>query len=201
MAIRGSLLGALVAIVALAIATEDAQAFWGSRGSHGSWGSNGSHGSFGSRGSHGSFGSHGSRGGLFRRLFGSHGSHGSFGSHGSHGSHHGSHGSHGSHGGYAVANGGESYARSQPAVKTSLTLNVPADAKVTLAGVETKQTGEVRQFTTSTLASGQAWENYTIEIELERDGQVLREERTITLTGGQSQELSIEFDSVQLAQL
>jgi uncharacterized protein (TIGR03000 family) len=81
-----------------------------------------------------------------------------------------------------------------------LTLRVPADATVTLAGVSTKQTGEVRQFTTTKLAEGQIWDNYTITVALERNGQTLREERTIKLTGGQSQELSINFDSQQLAQ-
>ena len=43
--LRNTLLGALVAISAVALATEDAQAFWGSRGSWGSYG-----GSWGSSG-------------------------------------------------------------------------------------------------------------------------------------------------------
>jgi uncharacterized protein (TIGR03000 family) len=80
-----------------------------------------------------------------------------------------------------------------------LTLRVPAEAAVTLAGVPTKQTGEVRQFTTSRLASGQVWDDYTIVVTLVRNGQTLREERTIQLTGGEAQELSIGFDSQQLA--
>jgi uncharacterized protein (TIGR03000 family) len=80
-----------------------------------------------------------------------------------------------------------------------LTLRVPAEAAVTLAGVPTKQTGEVRQFTTSRLASGQVWDDYTVVVTLVRNGQTLREERTIQLTGGEAQELSINFDSQQLA--
>ena len=71
---------------------------------------------------------------------------------------------------------------------------------MTLAGVETKQTGDVRQFTTTKLASGQVWDDYKVVVTMERDGQTLREERTIQLTGGQAQELSINFDSQQLAQ-
>jgi hypothetical protein len=35
---------------------------------------------------------------------------------------------------------------------------------------------------------------------MEQDGQMLRDERIIKLTGGQAQELSINFDSKQLAQ-
>jgi uncharacterized protein (TIGR03000 family) len=89
----------------------------------------------------------------------------------------------------------------QPSTKTRLTLHVPADAVVTLAGVPTKQTGETRQYTTTRLASGQVWDNYTVVVSLERDGQTLREERTIQLTGGQAQELSIDFDSQSLATL
>jgi uncharacterized protein (TIGR03000 family) len=79
--------------------------------------------------------------------------------------------------------------------KTRLTLHVPTDAVVTLAGVPTKQTGEVRQYTTTRLASGQVWGDYKVVVSLERNGQTLRQERTIQLTGGQSQELSIDFDN------
>lgn len=91
-----------------------------------------------------------------------------------------------------------------PAVRTRLTLRVPADAKVTLAGVETKQTGEVRQFATSKLASGQVWDGYKVVIETTRDGKTVRQERTLTLTGGQDQELAVNFNSDsthQVAQL
>jgi uncharacterized protein (TIGR03000 family) len=88
-----------------------------------------------------------------------------------------------------------------PAVKTQLTLRVPADAKVTLAGVATKQTGELRQFTTSQLADGQAWQNYQVVVEMDRDGKLVREERTITLVGGKAQELSIAVSDTKLARL
>jgi uncharacterized protein (TIGR03000 family) len=89
---------------------------------------------------------------------------------------------------------------SKPAVKTSLTLHVPAEAKVTLAGVSTKQTGETRQFATTKLTSGQVWDNYKVVVEMEKDGQTVREERTLKLTGGQPQELTVNFDSNQIAQ-
>ena len=89
----------------------------------------------------------------------------------------------------------ESLLAAAPAVKTRLTLRVPAEAKVTLAGVETKQAGEVRQFATTKLSSGQVWDDYKVVVEMNRDGQTLREERTIKLTGGQDQELAVNFDS------
>ena len=205
---------AVAAVLSLAV-TSNAQAFLGSRGSHGSCGSSGGSwggwGSGGGWGSNGSGGSHG--GGLLRRIFnGSHGSNGSHGGYSSCGSN-GGHASGGSAGGSAYYHGGGEYYTSTrpaatnavmaqaPAVKTQLTLRVPAGAKVTLAGVPTKQTGEVRQFTTTRLANGQAWENYQVVVETERNGQVVREERTITLTGGMPQDLSIGMaDVTTLAQ-
>jgi uncharacterized protein (TIGR03000 family) len=94
------------------------------------------------------------------------------------------------------------YAASEvQAPKTKLILHVPAEAKVTLAGVTTKQAGEVRDFSTSKLAAGQAWDNYTVHVELVRDGKTLSQDKKITLTGGSAQELSIDFGAAQLAQM
>jgi uncharacterized protein (TIGR03000 family) len=198
MSLKKSLVAAFVAVSAVAMMTETSNAWGWFRG--GSCGSSG-----GSWGSRGSWGSHGGS-------WGSHG--GSWGSHGgSWGSHGGSYGSHGSYGGGYAARyyGSAGYARrevvsrnvvasSKPAVKTRLTLHVPADAKVTLAGVTTKQTGETRQFSTTNLKAGQVWDDYKVVVEMEQSGQMLREERTIKLTGGKAQELEISFDSSQLAQ-
>jgi len=86
-----------------------------------------------------------------------------------------------------------------PVVKTSLTIHVPADAKITLAGVDTKQSGETRQFATTRLAAGQTWDGYKVAVELTKNGQTLHEERTIKLIGGEAQDLSIGFDSTAVA--
>jgi uncharacterized protein (TIGR03000 family) len=108
---------------------------------------------------------------------------------------------HGYDGGYVgnerVSRPSEVIAQSAP--KTRLTLHVPTDAKVTLAGVETKQTGEIRQFSTTKLASGQVWDGYKVVVEAQREGKVVRQERTIKLTGGQSAELTIDFGGDQIA--
>ena len=231
MGLRNTLLGALVALSAVALATEDAQAFWGSRGSWGSyggsWGSSGgsSGGSWGSSGggygscgswgsSGGSYGSGGSHGGFFRRHWGRrHGSSaaagvrsaaatvaavaataaaGSAGGHASYGY---------GDGGYYVSNTtefGPDAGHANP-VKTTLTVRVPADAKITLAGVPTKQTGEVREFATNRLAAGQTWSNYTVRVEITRDGKTSAQDRTILLTGGQSQELDFDLGGMQVA--
>jgi uncharacterized protein (TIGR03000 family) len=168
---------------------------WGSHGSHGSWGGS-SGGSWG-----GSYGSGGSYGG-----YGSGGSCGSCGSCGSSGGSYSYSG--GYDGGYAstrviydgVVSASQSpTVASAPAVKTSLTIHVPADAKISLAGVDTKQSGETRQFATTRLAPGQTWDGYKVVVEMNKNGQTLHEERTIKLIGGEAQELSVNFDSTAVA--
>jgi uncharacterized protein (TIGR03000 family) len=235
MELRKALFGVVVAVAAVALAAQDASAFWG-HGSWGSWGGSWGGGSYGgsggSWGSGGSYGSGGSCGGLFRRWgggscgssggsWGSGGSYGSSGSSGSCGSCGGSvsySSSCGSCGGdvsYNSSYGGtvvSGYAQSSrfvpagtyaavAAPKTKLTIRVPAEAKVTLAGIATKQAGEVREFSTDKLASGQAWQNYTIHVEVTRDGKTVAQDRQITLTGGAQQELSFDFGGEQVAQL
>ena len=83
--------------------------------------------------------------------------------------------------------------------ETSLTLHVPADAKVFLAGNPTKANGETRVFRTDRLISGKTWQDYTIRVELDRGGRTVTKEETITLNAGQSQELRFDFDGDKIA--
>lgn len=83
--------------------------------------------------------------------------------------------------------------------KTKLTLKVPADAKVFIAGYETKATGEVREFATAKLAAGQAWDNYTVRVEAMRDGQLVSHEEKLTLIGGEDRSLEVNLDAPKLA--
>jgi uncharacterized protein (TIGR03000 family) len=207
MTLKKNLFVALVVAGALVLSANSASAhLFGRRGgSCGSWGGGSWGGSYG--GSYGSwgggYGSCGSCGGYAV----SYGSGGSWGG-----------GSCGCSGGYAYGgyDGGYASTRviydgvvssssasttvaSAPAVKTSLTIHVPADAKITLAGVETKQTGETRQFATTRLAAGQSWDGYKVVVEMNKNGHTLHEERSIKLTGGEAQELSINFDSTAVA--
>ncbi|MEX2168762.1 MAG: TIGR03000 domain-containing protein [Pirellulales bacterium] len=85
-------------------------------------------------------------------------------------------------------------------IATTLKLQVPTAAKVTLAGAETKQTGAEREFVTTKLAKGQAWDNYQIRVEMEVDGKLVSQDRTITLRGGESQEIAFDFEGEKLAQ-
>jgi uncharacterized protein (TIGR03000 family) len=84
-------------------------------------------------------------------------------------------------------------------VQTKLTLHVPADAKVYLSGRETATPGEVREFITTRLPAGTNWENYNVRVTVERDGQTVAQERTITLKSGEAQELSFDLDAPKVA--
>ncbi|MBN1854613.1 MAG: TIGR03000 domain-containing protein [Pirellulales bacterium] len=79
-------------------------------------------------------------------------------------------------------------------VDTTVTLHVPAEARVILAGNPTRQVGEIREFTTQRLAPGQAWKNYMVRVEVERNGRTLVQERTLDLAAGNTRELTFSFD-------
>jgi uncharacterized protein (TIGR03000 family) len=85
------------------------------------------------------------------------------------------------------------------AVETALTLHVPGDAKVFLAGNETKGTGPVRTFRTTKLAGGDAWSEYSVRVTVERGGEQLEKEERITLRGGERAELTFDFDVDKIA--
>jgi uncharacterized protein (TIGR03000 family) len=76
------------------------------------------------------------------------------------------------------------------AAETSLTLYVPEDANVILAGNPTDARGAVRHYATRGLAPGQTWSDYRIVVTVIRDGRPQTEVKTIRVTGGQSQTLS-----------
>jgi uncharacterized protein (TIGR03000 family) len=75
-------------------------------------------------------------------------------------------------------------------VETSLTVRVPAEAKVFLAGNATTASGETRVFKTTGLSNGKGWNNYTVRVEMERDGKLVTEEKVINLAAGETKELS-----------
>jgi uncharacterized protein (TIGR03000 family) len=85
------------------------------------------------------------------------------------------------------------------AVETSLTLYVPDDAKVSLAGNPTDATGAVRHFVTRGLARGTTWEDYRILVTVTRDGRPQTEEKTIRVLGGQSQAVAFDFPETRVA--
>ncbi len=87
----------------------------------------------------------------------------------------------------------------EKSVETKLTVNLPEDAKVVLAGSSTTSTGAVRVFSTTTLADGAVWPNYTVQVSIDRNGQTLNKQQTIDLRGGESRDLTFDFDQEQVA--
>ena len=79
--------------------------------------------------------------------------------------------------------------------KTELTLSVPEDAKVYLAGSATSQRGALRTYATHRLNEGQSWDGYTIRVEVERNGKTEVKEETVTIIGGEKYELAFNFDN------
>ncbi len=75
-------------------------------------------------------------------------------------------------------------------VQTAVTLNVPADAKVILAGNETSASGETRTFRTSQLKAGDRWDDYVVEVH--HNGKIKRE--TLRLVAGDDVSLTFNFD-------
>jgi len=85
-----------------------------------------------------------------------------------------------------------STASRQVAKKTSLTLHVPADAKVWLAGNETSSRGQTRLFETATLRDGQTWRNYEIRVVTTVEGKEQVVVKTIDLAAGSQIELALD---------
>lgn len=82
-------------------------------------------------------------------------------------------------------------------VETSLTLHVPADAKVFLAGNPTKASGETRTFRTTGLSN--TWQGYTVRVELDRGGRTVTKEEKIDLKAGDTRELNFDFEGDKVA--
>ena len=83
--------------------------------------------------------------------------------------------------------------------ETILTLHVPEQATVYLAGSQMKARGAVRRFRTRQLKPGEKWNDYTVRVELERDGKKVVKEAKVTLEAGQSKEVSFDFNDDRLA--
>ncbi len=83
--------------------------------------------------------------------------------------------------------------------ETSITLNVPKDATVYLAGRKASGAGAIRQFRTTKLALGQRWPDYSIRVTVERNGKVLSKEQRILLTSGEAKTLTFSFDDSLVA--
>ena len=88
---------------------------------------------------------------------------------------------------------------SATAVATQLTVHVPEDAEVQLEGRTASASGATRRFTTLDLPKGEQWDSYRVVATVHRDGQLVRQEKTLSMVGGESHELRFNFDSERLA--
>ncbi|RMF39128.1 MAG: TIGR03000 domain-containing protein [Planctomycetota bacterium] len=94
-----------------------------------------------------------------------------------------------------VTGGGEealefAFADQNSPVETAVTLHVPDNAQVILAGNPTSADGPVRTFRTLRLRPGDVWDDYEVEVRL---GQRVKRQ-TLRLMAGDQLELSFDFD-------
>ena len=69
----------------------------------------------------------------------------------------------------------------------------------TTALIASASTGTTREFVTTKLAAGQSWDNYTIRVEFERNGQTISKSEKISLAAGDTREVTIDVDGAQVA--
>ena len=86
-------------------------------------------------------------------------------------------------------------------VETQLTVRVPENAKLILAGSKTVSTGSERKFTTKRLMAGELWSNYKVVVTLEKDGKTITREQSIELRGGEQRTVTFDFDAATDQQL
>jgi uncharacterized protein (TIGR03000 family) len=84
-------------------------------------------------------------------------------------------------------------------VETSITVRVPAGAKVNLGGNDTQGSGETRVFRTSALRPGSQWSDYKVVATIEIDGHVVTKEQSIDLAAGDNKEVTFDFDTASVA--
>jgi uncharacterized protein (TIGR03000 family) len=74
-----------------------------------------------------------------------------------------------------------------------LTISVPYEAKITINGLATQSTGSRRQYASFGLQPGLNYQ-YDIHAEIVRDGKIVEESKTVTLTAGQQEAVAFGFN-------
>jgi uncharacterized protein (TIGR03000 family) len=75
-----------------------------------------------------------------------------------------------------------------------LTVWVPYDAKVTINGMETRSTGSRREFVSYGLKPGLSYK-YVVHAQVVREGKLVEDSRTVTLTAGQIEAVAFGFNT------
>jgi uncharacterized protein (TIGR03000 family) len=81
-----------------------------------------------------------------------------------------------------------------------LTVWVPYDAKVTVNGLLTRSTGSRRQFVSYGLRDGLTY-RYVVKAEVVRNGQIVEDTRTVSLTAGQITAVAFGFNTTPAEQM
>lgn len=84
-------------------------------------------------------------------------------------------------------------------VETTLTVVLPENATLELAGSQTNSTGAKRSFTTKKLSEGQIWSDYRVVVSVDLGGRTVTKEQTIELRAGESRTLTFDVDADQVA--
>lgn len=79
---------------------------------------------------------------------------------------------------------------------TVLNLQVPPDAQVFLSGKPTTSAGRVRTFGTRRLEPGQRYIDYTVRVELQRQGELLVREEVVTLAAGETRAMAVGVEDL-----
>jgi uncharacterized protein (TIGR03000 family) len=75
-----------------------------------------------------------------------------------------------------------------------LTIWVPAEAKVKVNNQPTRSTGSKRQFVSYGLQPGMSYK-YVVDAEIVREGKIVAESRTISLTAGEHGNVAFGFNT------
>lgn len=77
---------------------------------------------------------------------------------------------------------------------TAIEVNLPENAKLTLAGNDSNRTGSKRVFSTRQLQEGESWDDYKIVATIEKDGETITQEKTLTVVAGEVYKVNFDFD-------
>lgn len=86
------------------------------------------------------------------------------------------------------------YYNSPTANEATIVVHVPANASLSIDGEQTQQRSNTRVFTSPPLEPGKSY-TYTLRAEVDRNGRMVRETKTVEIRAGQRSEVTMRFDN------
>jgi uncharacterized protein (TIGR03000 family) len=83
-----------------------------------------------------------------------------------------------------------------PALPAEVTIQLPAEAKLSFSGVAAKGTGSVRSFTTPALEANQEY-GYEMTAELAKDGQILTATKLVIVHAGENVKVNFQLSELK----